>query len=100
MAKATDERCEVCGQQPATSGGWWCEPGVVSQCEDCMVTALTYTYLIDSLEKRQCLPGEVIQQATALLKDMRERMGLSTELAQQTLAALGVKLVDTTSGEE
>lgn len=99
MAKSMDKRCELCGQQPATSGSWWCEPDVVSQCEDCMVTALTYTYLIDSLEKRQCLPEEVTQQATALLKDMRERMGLSTELPQQTLAALGVKLVEPASGE-
>jgi len=64
-----------------------------------MTTALTYTYLIDSLEQRQCVPEEVTQQATALLKDMRERMGVSTELAQQTLAALGVKLVDPANGE-
>lgn len=100
MSKSTDKLCELCGQQPATSGGLWYERVVVQLCEACLTTALAYEYLIDSLQKGQCAPEQVTQQAIELLKDMRERMGLRTELPEQTLAALGVKLTDTCGVEK
>src|SRR5689334_1261799 len=96
MIKSREKLCDFCLQQPATTGGLWLGPGLGTRlCRDCLTTALTYDYLIDSLRRRQALPEAVAQKAKALLKDMSERMGLNTETLKQELAALGVPLEDT-----
>lgn len=100
MCRAEEKLCAFCCQQPATTGGLWFGPGRAAQlCRDCLTTALAYEYLVDELRKRRCLPTEVTQKAQALLTDMRERMGLPTELLKQELEALGVPLEDTPKGE-
>src|SRR5829696_5178452 len=95
MSKPLTELCGLCEKESATTGGLWLKPGLaVRLCKACLATCLGYDYLLDDLRKKRVSPEAVTPTAKRLLKDMRERIGLSIDTLTQELSAFGVTIDD------